>query len=66
MAIAAAATDIYGNRFRGFWASLLGNAFPFAKEGSGVRESLEYVARTEDEGAKLENDSLTLEVQLLF
>jgi long-chain acyl-CoA synthetase len=43
VAIAAAASDIFGNRVRGFWASLLGNAFPFAKEGSGVRESLEYV-----------------------
>ena len=50
VAIAAAASDIFGNRFRGFWASLLGNAFPFAKEGSGVRESLEYVARMLDGG----------------
>ncbi len=48
--IAAAASDIFGNRLRGFGASLLGNAFPFAKEGSGVRESLEYVAKTLDEG----------------
>ncbi len=31
-----------------------------------MKSSLEYVARVEDEGAKLENDSLTLEVQLLF
>ncbi len=44
VAIAAAASDIYGNRFRGFFASLLGNAFPFAKQGSGIRESLEYIA----------------------
>jgi len=50
VAIAAAASDIFGNRFRGFVASLLGNAFPFAKEGSGVRESLEYVAKMLDEG----------------
>lgn len=50
VAIAAAATDIYGNRFRGFWASLLGNAFPFAKQGSGIRESLENVARMLDGG----------------
>ncbi len=49
-AIAAAASDIFGNRLRGFFASLLGNAFPFAKEGSGVRESLEYVAKMLDEG----------------
>lgn len=48
--IAAAASDIFGSRWRGFGASLLGNAFPFAKEGSGVRESLEYVAKTLDEG----------------
>ncbi len=45
VAIAAAASDIFGNRLRGFGASLLGNAFPFAKEGSGVRESLEYVGK---------------------
>ncbi len=50
VAIAAAASDIFGNRIRGFGASLLGNAFPFAKEGSGVRESLEYVAKMLDEG----------------
>lgn len=50
VAIAAAASDIFGNRLRGFGASLLGNAFPFAKEGSGVRESLEYVAKMLDEG----------------
>jgi long-chain acyl-CoA synthetase len=50
VAIAAAASDIFGNRWRGFGASLLGNAFPFAKEGSGVRESLEAVAKMLDEG----------------
>jgi len=50
VAIAAAASDIFGNRLRGFFAGLLGNAFPFAKEGSGVRESLEYVAKMLDEG----------------
>lgn len=50
VAIAAAASDIFGNRARGFVASLLGNAFPFAKEGSGVRESLEYVATMLDGG----------------
>lgn len=50
VAIAAAASDIFGNRLRGFGASLLGNAFPFAKEGSGVRESLEYVAKMLDDG----------------
>lgn len=50
VAIAAAASDIFGNRWRGFWASLLGNAFPFAKEGSGIRESLEYVEKIVGEG----------------
>ena len=45
VAIAAAASDIFGNRLRGFGAGLLGNAFPFAKEGSGVRESLEHVGK---------------------
>jgi long-chain acyl-CoA synthetase len=50
VAIAAAASDIFGNRIRGFGAGLLGNAFPFAKEGSGVRESLEYVAQMLDRG----------------
>ncbi|MEP7216577.1 MAG: lysophospholipid acyltransferase family protein, partial [Anaerolineaceae bacterium] len=50
VAIAAAASDIFGNRLRGFGASLLGNAFPFAKEGSGVRESLEYVGKMLEQG----------------
>lgn len=50
VAVAAAASDIFGNRLRGFSASLLGNAFPFAKEGSGVRESLEHVAKMLEEG----------------
>lgn len=50
VAIAAAASDIYGNKARGFGASLLGNAFPFAKEGSGVRESLEHVVEMLEEG----------------
>lgn len=50
IAIAAAASDIYGNRVRGFFTSLLGNGFAFNKEGSGVRESLETVAQMLDEG----------------
>lgn len=50
VAIAAAAQDIYGNRFRGFLASLLGNGFPFNREGSGVRQSLATVARTLADG----------------
>jgi long-chain acyl-CoA synthetase len=50
VAVAAAASDIFGSRIRGFGAGLVGNAFPFAKEGSGVRESLENVARMLEEG----------------
>ena len=50
LAIAAAASDIFGNRIRGFGSALLGNAFPFAKEGTGVRESLEFVAHLLAEG----------------
>jgi 1-acyl-sn-glycerol-3-phosphate acyltransferase len=45
VSIAAAANDIFGNRYRGFLAGLLGNAFPFAKRGGGVRDSLEHVGR---------------------
>lgn len=41
VSIAAAAADIYGNRLRGFGASLFGNAFPFATSGSGIKASLE-------------------------
>lgn len=40
--IAAAATEIFGSRKRAFSSRLMGNAFPFNKEGSGVRESLEH------------------------
>lgn len=50
VAIAAASSDIYGNRVRGFFASLIGNAFPFSKQGSGIRESLEYVTKMLDDG----------------
>jgi 1-acyl-sn-glycerol-3-phosphate acyltransferase len=42
-AIAAAATDIFGNPLRAVPAQLLANAFPFDKEGTGIRESLEHV-----------------------
>jgi len=41
--IAAATDDIFGTRRRALTSALLGNAFPFDKDGSGVRESLEYV-----------------------
>ncbi|MBI5947497.1 MAG: 1-acyl-sn-glycerol-3-phosphate acyltransferase [Chloroflexi bacterium] len=48
--VGAASRDIYGNRVRGFGASLVGNAFPLAKEGSGIRESLEFVTAMLAEG----------------
>jgi long-chain acyl-CoA synthetase len=50
LAIAAAADDIFDDRRRSFAAALLGNAFPFSKDGSGVRDSLEYLARTLGDG----------------
>jgi 1-acyl-sn-glycerol-3-phosphate acyltransferase len=50
VAIAAAAEDIFGNRARGFGSALLGNAFPFAKQGAGVRDSLEYVQYMLEDG----------------
>lgn len=42
-AVVAAASDIFGNPIRGFFAGLLGNGFPFANEGAGVREGLENI-----------------------
>lgn len=48
--IAAAASDIFGNRLRGFLASFLGNAFPFTNAGAGVRQSLEHITELLDEG----------------
>ncbi|MCA9845049.1 MAG: lysophospholipid acyltransferase family protein [Dehalococcoidia bacterium] len=50
VSIAAASTDIFGNRYRGFLAGLLGNAFPFARRGSGVRDSLENVGKLLNDG----------------
>lgn len=49
-AIAAAATDIFGNRWRAFTGRLFGNAFPFHKHGPAIRESLEDVAGLLDDG----------------
>ena len=43
-AVAAAADDIFGNRARAFTGRLFGNAFPFDREGGGIRGSLEHVA----------------------
>ncbi|HXU24998.1 MAG TPA: lysophospholipid acyltransferase family protein [Tepidiformaceae bacterium] len=48
--VAAAATDIFGNRWRAFTGKLLGNAFAFEKGGSGVRESLEQTQALLDSG----------------
>ena len=50
VAIAAAASDIFGNRMRGFGSAILGNAFPFAKEGGGIRDSLDHVQQMLGEG----------------
>ncbi len=43
--VAAAATDICGNPVRRLGVEVLGNAFPFDKEGSGIRDSLEFITR---------------------
>ena len=44
---AAAADDIFGPRIKGLANVLLGNAFPFAREGS-IRASLEHLGRLLD------------------
>ena len=46
---AAAADDIFGPRIKGMANVLLGNAFPFAREGS-IRASLEQLGRLLDMG----------------
>ncbi len=43
VAVAAAADDIFGTRRRALSAAFLGNAFPFERDGGGIRESLEDV-----------------------
>jgi len=50
VAIAAAASDIFGQSHSRFWVQSPGERLPFAKEGSGVRESLEHVAKMLEEG----------------
>jgi long-chain acyl-CoA synthetase len=50
VAIAAAESDIFGNRLRGFWAAFIGNAFPFANRGMAVRGSLDNVVAMLDQG----------------
>ncbi len=49
LCVAAAADDIFGHPWRGLAASVLGNAFPLAREGA-VRRSLELL------GARLDRD----------
>jgi long-chain acyl-CoA synthetase len=49
LAVAAGAETIYGNRVRGFLASVLANAFPLRREGS-IRRSLELLGARLDRG----------------
>jgi len=49
LSTAAAADDIFGNRLRGIGASILGNAFPLAREGA-IRRSLELLGARLDRG----------------
>jgi long-chain acyl-CoA synthetase len=49
LAIAAAADDVFGYRLNAFYSSLLGNAFPFSREGA-VRTSLEHLGHLMDSG----------------
>jgi len=48
--VAASAADIFAKRWRAFLAALMGNAFPFDKQGSGVRESLEQTRHLLEDG----------------
>jgi long-chain acyl-CoA synthetase len=50
LSIAASAEDMFENRVKGFMIALLGNAFPFATLGGGVRESLDKTMYMLDEG----------------
>lgn len=49
LSVAAAADDIFGNRIWQVVAPLLGNGFPFSRDGA-VRPSLEHLGRLMDEG----------------
>ena len=49
LSVAAAADDVFGNRWQGFLAAFLGNAFPLAREGA-VRRSLELLGARLDRG----------------
>ena len=49
LAIAAAADDIFGHRVRRIGAPLLGNGFPFSREGA-IRPSLQHLGLLMDQG----------------
>ena len=49
----AADSKIWKIFLRGFLLELLTNAFPFVKEGSGIRESLEFTSEMVDQGYSL-------------
>ncbi|MEO8252695.1 MAG: 1-acyl-sn-glycerol-3-phosphate acyltransferase, partial [Chloroflexota bacterium] len=49
LSAAAAADDIFGNPVRGFFAAVIGNAFPLAREGA-IRRSLELLGARLDRG----------------
>jgi long-chain acyl-CoA synthetase len=50
LSVAAAADGIFGNRWRGFAAAVLGNAFPIVRTGGGVRRSFELLGARLDRG----------------
>ena len=49
LSVAAALDDIFNSRFRGFMATLIGNAFPLARTGA-VRRSLDMLGARLDRG----------------
>ncbi len=49
LSVAAALDGIFKSRFRGFWAAVIGNAFPLAREGA-VRRSLDLLGARLDRG----------------
>jgi long-chain acyl-CoA synthetase len=49
LAVAAAADDVFGHPVSAFYSSLLGNAFPFSREGA-IRTSLEHLGHLMDNG----------------
>lgn len=48
--VAAGSEDIFGTAWRRFGGQIIGNAFPFAKEGVRIRESLEFSQAMLDSG----------------